>query len=417
MKKLILFIIALTFCHSGSAQRIELISRAMDGYAAGNSYSRNIDISDDGRFIVFSSGSPDIVENDTNLYHFMCHGFFQIPAFDIFRYDQTTREIQRISLDENHNELIHRDSKTFSMSTDGQQVVFLSIMYDGLEWDAHIYDTDKSYRLFPEVNLYHDRFTICGNGKFIAYYYIKDIYVYNVETKDTELVTANQDGEKSYQAPKHYPAMSHDGRNISYISYATDVTTEATGGLFIRDRSTNEDKIVFPLNGHSTSNLQFTRDAKNLFFSTTAPLVSSLKKPSGIFTYNLLTEKINPISLPDYNGVTFENIDNFSINSSGRYIVFNNDFNLFRYDLQTQKLLHLLKIDTLLNTKYVDLCGYDHTIEQEYLGEINISADGKFVVFTTNADLLVPEDTNSRFDAYLLEVEEESTAGNWQVFE
>ncbi len=419
MKKLTIIIIALTFSHSALGHRIELISKNMDGNAAASQFSRrgtgNVDISDDGRYIVFASDSSDIVENDANLCHVECRVVYQIPAFDLFRYDWTTRKIQRISLDENQNELIDRDSLIFSMSADGQQVLFSCIML--FDWESHIYDTDKTYRLLPETKLFYDRFSLSGDGKFIIYYSIKNIFVYNIKTEETELVTANEDGEKSDLAPLHCPTISHDGHSIAYICNATDVTKETTGGLFIRDRNTDEDKMVLPLNGHSASSLQFTRDAKTLFFSTSAPLVSSLEKPSGIYTYNPLTENINPISLPDYNGVSFENIDNFSINSNGRYIVFTHNFGLFRYDLQNQKLLHLLEIDTILDTEYRDLCGFSHTLEQEYIGETNISADGKYIVFSTNADLLVPEDTNSRFDAYLLEVEEEATADNWQVFE
>ena len=417
MKKSILLIITLFFSLYTSAHHIELISRTMDGKADGNSSSRNIDISDDSRYIVFTSRSPDIVENDTNLYTIDCRVYYKIPAFDVFRYDRTNKEIIRISLNGDQKELSIHDSMKFSMSADGQKVVSLNDMLSGQGWVSHVYDTDTSYRLFPKIDLGEDRFKLSGDGEYLVYYQYKNIYVLDMETGENNLITKSQDGRKSDQSPKHYPAISYDGQCISYISHATDVTKEATEGLFIRDRNTNEDKMVFPLNGHSASNLQFTRDANDLFFSTTAPLVTAQEKPSGIYTYNLQTEKTNPISLPDYNGVTLENIDKFSINSNGRYIVFTHDLDLFRYNLQTKKLFHLLKIDTIFKTDYVNVCGFTVDMPQEYRGEINISADGKFVVFTTNADLLVPEDTNSRFDAYLLEVEEESTADNWQVFE
>ena len=53
------------------SQKLELISKAMDGKAAGGSdgnfyYTHGLSITQDGRYIVFSSLSPNIVQGDTN---------------------------------------------------------------------------------------------------------------------------------------------------------------------------------------------------------------------------------------------------------------------------------------------------------------------------------------------------------------
>lgn len=64
---------------------ITLISREIDSHLPAG-YSRNGDISGDGRFVTFSSGSDNLVLDDTN------------EVDDVFVYDRLTEEITRVSL-------------------------------------------------------------------------------------------------------------------------------------------------------------------------------------------------------------------------------------------------------------------------------------------------------------------------------
>lgn len=168
--------------------------RASNGASAqtnGNSFSASI--SRDGRFIAFASDATNIVPSsgDTN------------GKRDIFVYDRVNATTARVSVDTNGNQG-NDDSDKPRISADGRFVAFQSKATN-----------------FDQVN-----------GSIPA------IFVHDRNSGETNRVSVNSDGYAADDACTG-PAISFDGRFVSFESIATNLVSDDTNSasdVFIRDR-------------------------------------------------------------------------------------------------------------------------------------------------------------------------------------
>jgi hypothetical protein len=153
--------------------------------------SRYPSISDDGRWIAFSSDAPDLVADDTN------------AAQDVFVFDRTTGQISRVSMAWDGSEG-NGDSRTPSISGDGRYVAFRS----------------GATNIVPGPR---------DTSKYI--------YVCDRQTGDNELASATwEDAEES--GGSWYPHISADGRHVAFISNSTNLVAFDDNGVndaFMRD--------------------------------------------------------------------------------------------------------------------------------------------------------------------------------------
>ena len=91
----------------------QLVSKGLDETAADRQ-SGSPSISDDGRWVVFSSNASNLVENDQN------------QRSDIFLFDSKQGDLQLISQDDNGQSFSNADSFSPQISGDGSYIVFQS---------------------------------------------------------------------------------------------------------------------------------------------------------------------------------------------------------------------------------------------------------------------------------------------------
>jgi Tol biopolymer transport system component len=109
--------------------RIELISRTPSG-RAGNQPSTVARVSDDGRYVVFSSGAANLVTSDIN------------STDDVFVRDRATGTTQRVSVDSEGNEL--SSGGVFpTISADGTRIAFITDYGD----QAYVHDLTDGTKL------------------------------------------------------------------------------------------------------------------------------------------------------------------------------------------------------------------------------------------------------------------------------
>jgi hypothetical protein len=86
---------------------------------------------------------------------------------------------------------------------------------------------------------------LSGDGRFVVYEgrrdatSISDIYVKDLETGDTQLVTTNRNGTGAGNAGSWGPQISYDGHYIVFASRASDLVDNDTNSftdIFVRDR-------------------------------------------------------------------------------------------------------------------------------------------------------------------------------------
>ncbi len=170
----------------------ELISR--NGANPGNGFSVNPSVSDDGRYVVFSSSASNLVENDLN------------GVDDIFVHDRLTGTNYRASVGPQGQEGSAASNHP-AISGDGRVVAFTSSA--------------------PE-------FTPAPNGDF------PQAYVRVQSQGLTELISRTAAGLPGMGTSRDI-ALSADGRFVAFGSEATNLTTNPTnafGDIFVRDRQT-----------------------------------------------------------------------------------------------------------------------------------------------------------------------------------
>ena len=274
-------------------------------------------ISDNGRFVVFTGFANNLVSNDTN------------SSEDVFIRDMETSTTKLVSLNA---------AGTVSGALGGSDLIDMTPDARFILFSSHAQDL-----------------TSIPDGNNLG----TDIYVRDMVTNVTKLVTVNLAGSASGNGTSFEGKISADGRYVVFTSEASDLVGHdtATRDVFIRDLQTNTTKRV----------------------STNATGTSSGNGDSG-------------------GGI---------IDKAGRFVVFwtratdlstlpdtNNLADIFIYDIQndSKKLITVNTAGTGTGGGFGPFGGFDHGVE------LNISADGRYVVFMSQQSGLVTNDTNGNGD-------------------
>jgi Tol biopolymer transport system component len=159
-----------------------------DGVPDGSSSSPSL--SADGRFVAFTSAASNLVPDDTNA----------LP--DVFVHDRLEGVTVRVSVDGRGREADGASGEAV-ISSDGRSVAFTSSATNLVEAD-----TNEA----------------------------ADVFVHDLDSGITELVSAAEDGVQSSD-PSGAPSISADGRTIAFVSGAGLDADHAGGGVFVRDRA------------------------------------------------------------------------------------------------------------------------------------------------------------------------------------
>ena len=228
----------------------------------------------------------------------------------------------------------------------------------------------------------------------------------------TKLVTFNTKNGDSVN-----PSLSNNGRYIVFESYSDydDLfllnKTNYNTNIFIRDL----DRDTVNLISKSSINNESNGDSKNADISSNGRYIvfesdannlidnDSLEDNGGyndIFLWDLETKTNQRINLA-YNGFQANSSSyNPKISDNGRYVVFeSNASNLVRYDSNYNRDIF---VRDLVNgtTKKVSLTADNYQSNSDSYNA-NISANGHYIVFESNADNLVADDTNYDRDIFI----------------
>ena len=171
---------------------------------------RNLDISADGRFIVFASESSDLVANDNG------------SSREIFVRDTQLKTTSQVSINKNGSPATTGSSGRFAMTPDGRYVTFIS-------GSDNLVDNDTNLQ--------------------------QDVFLRDLQTNTTTLISVNQAGNAggNGQADSIFvgsfvrPSISDDGRYISFSSTNVLTNSADSNGLvdvFVRDRQTSTTTLV-----------------------------------------------------------------------------------------------------------------------------------------------------------------------------
>lgn len=361
----LLFLLPLAAANSyaeGETIRVSIDSAGVEGNFAS---LLNPSISADGRYVAFSSIADNLVPLDTN------------SSSDIFVHDRLTGNTARASVNSSGVEG-NGSSSNPSISDDGRYVAFGS----------------SADNLVPEDT----------NGVF-------DIFVHDLTTGATSIVNISSAGvqAKDYS---DFPAISADGRYVAFHSIASNLVREDTNGfydVFVHDRLTGKTTRVSVdsegLEGNSGSiNASISPNGRYVaFMSAASNLVpGDTNDFIDIFVHDRTTDQTTRVSV-DSAGVEGNSSSvGSSISADGRYVAFesladnlapedtNEAFDVFVHDLSTGA-----------TTRASVQSGGGQATQSGGSGGTAISADGRFIAFTSSSPDLVPGDTNNMRDAFV----------------
>jgi Tol biopolymer transport system component len=332
----------------------EIVSAGADG-AAGDDISYEPRVSADGRFVAFQSMATDLISSDTN------------AVSDVFVKDTSDGSIERVSVDEQGEQLASRTSLD-SISGNGRYVLFTS-RFERVEEHGKTVErvvtrladrrTGTSRRIERRTRngtlIRLDAAQLSGNGRFVVFstarrlvrsdrdrYY--DLYRLDVATGALRRVTVKPI-DASGSLGSRSGSVSHNGRFIAFL----------TGGRLVK-RDHRDDQLDV-----------YVRDMRK----RRPQLVS--RSSSGAQAWA---------------GSTFP-----SIAANGRYVLFTTRArNLVRHDTNREQDLFVrdLRAGT---TKRVSVNSREHQGDQ-HTGPGSISDNGRFVVFHSRATNLSPGTTD-----------------------
>jgi uncharacterized repeat protein (TIGR01451 family) len=258
---------------TGKTSRVSVSSSGTEGNS-GIGATGTLDISGDGRYVVFSSPSNNLASNDTN------------TTEDIFLYDTKTATTTAVSA-------IVRDTPTSvsgkstqpSISGDGRFIAFQSgssklVATDTDDFVSDIFVYDRVTKLNSKVTVNSNGQSvlphISADGRFVAFLSQAsnlvvndtnnawDTFLYDRKTGKTSRINVTSTGLQSLgdAIPSYVarPDLSADGRFIAFESGAKDLTSDdadsAMTDVFLRDTVANKTKnanVGMTLSAASTS--------------------------------------------------------------------------------------------------------------------------------------------------------------------
>jgi hypothetical protein len=366
------------FVHDRQTGKTTRVSVASNGDQAdeGTPYSGYyaVAISASGRYVAFDSGASDLVAGDTNDY------------YDIFVHDRVTGKTRRMSVRSNGNEGDNDSFQNMDISGDGRFVTFAS---------------DASNLVADDTNA------------------TTDVFVHDRQTGKTSRVSVASDGgqadEDSPYSGFYAVAMSASGRYVAFDSGASDLVGADTNGyydVFVHDRSTGKTRRVSVRsngnegNGGSYENVDISGDGRFVTFSSDATnlVAGDTNGYTDVFVHDRQSGKTTRVSVRS-NGNESNDDTGFGagtyydtmlrISAGGRYVAFvsnatnlvggdiNGYMDVFRHDRTTGKTIRMS----------VRSNGNEGNNGSGEYG-VAMSSDGSLVAYASYATNLAPGDAN-----------------------
>ncbi len=374
----------------GTTTRVSVASDSTEG----NGYSGHPSISADGRFVAFYSGATNLVSGDTN------------DHWDVFVHDRQTGQTTRVSVASDGTEG-NGFSGLPSISDDGRYVAFYSHADNLVSSDTNsktdVFVHDRETGQTTRVSVASDGSqgastyvwgaldpSISADGRYVAFYSFfnnlvsgdtndfcdvdhdgyyqeecPDIFVHDRQTSQTTRVSVASDGSEGW-GESYWASISADGRYVAFHSGATNLVSNDTNGTwdaFVHDRDIGQTTRISEASdgtegNNASGHPSISADGRYVTFYSIAS--------------NLVSGDTNVYCDTDEDGQYDDNCTD-----------------IFVHDRQTSQTTRVS----------VGSAGAEGNNGTGYVSDI--SGDGRYVTFRSEASNLVTGDTNDAWDVFV----------------
>lgn len=242
----------------------------------------------------------------------------------------------------------------------------------------------------------------------------RDIFIVDRNSYSTALISLDKDGELANDDSLQ-PSITSDGRYVLYHSKATDLVDDFDSSasvinIFLYDRSSKTTtQITLDTDGNApngdSTNGSISSDGKYIVFQSAASdlVAEDTNSATDIFLYKVSDKTITRISL-DSDGNNADDDSSYPcISSDGAYVAYQSlASDIFSGDTNEKSDVFLYDTSAKTTTR-ISNDAQGNNADGDSLRPA-ISADGKKIVFDSDATDLVSGDTNNNRDVFLYSV-------------
>ena len=238
-----------------------------------------------------------------------------------------------------------------------------------------------------------------------------DVFVHDRESGETSRVSVTSAGSQG-NGNSFSSAISADGRFVAFSSRANNLTPKDKNGtfdIFVHDRQTGETSRVsldsLGVEGNDFSYAPaISADGTVVAFSSKANnlVAGDTNDTFDIFAHNRVTRVTTRVSV-DSAGLNANGQSDWpAISADGRYVAFSSKANnLVSGDTNNTFDIFVHDMETAQTSRVsVDSLGAEANQNGDSVASA-LSSDGRFVAFTSGASNLAPSDTNGTFDVFV----------------
>ena len=244
----------------------------------------------------------------------------------------------------------------------------------------------------------------------------RDIFVHDRQTGITERVSVNSDGEEG-NFESESPSISDDGRFVTFYSFATNLHENDTNNvtdIYLHDRETGETTLVNIVLGGQANDMSYDPEISGngqfiTFWSYASNLVGDdINNAADVFRYDRLAQTMFQVSLNSDEVPGNGHSSYPKISKNGRYIAFESDAsNLATGDTGFYRDVFWRDMNDG-ETRRISVNGDGNEVNGDSF-EATISADGRYVAFTSRANDVTAGDSNVYSDIFLRDIDAETT--------
>src|ERR1700694_5878404 len=266
---------------------------------------------------------------------------------------------------------------------------------------------------------------VSGDGRFVAFASDapdvipsnganRDIFLHDRATGATELISVATDGGEA-NGPSLFPELNADGRYIVFESQAGDLVSndqQNYADIFVRDRQTGTTRRVdqTPQGGDTDDDSltpSISADGRYVAYTSAATNIvpDDTNRARDVFLADLTSGTTERVSVAtdgtqgNYDSGGF-GAGGGHVTPDGRYVVFGSFANTLVPN-DTNNADDIFVRDRVSHTTERVSVSTNGAEGNDHSGYPSISDDGRYVVFYSSADTLVPDDHNHATDVFL----------------